>query len=278
VLELAPPGWARRPRAVEALSMRFAENKQADALVVLAAREAPKMPPSTARLNVVLNAIDAAEELPADSPEQKEVPALVELGSQIAKNDEPSVLLDDRSSLYLSLIKAEKAANPARAKQLAASLSKELDAQALKETDPARRRVWDPHRVEAYLALQELGEQGQAERAIPMLEQSERDAPQDYNAPARLARVYYSLKRLPEARAAIDRALPLADGPRKLRLSMLKADILVASGDTAGARAALQAASEFAKSAQLPEQYDKLRQQIEQRANGLGVQAAASSK
>ena len=269
VLELAPAAWPRRARTVEALSMRLVEAKQSAAVVELAQREAPGMQTSTARLNVVLNGIDAAAELAPDAPERAALPALIELGTKLAETPTASVLLDDRSSLYLSLIEAQKRSSPQEARRLAAALSQALDEQASKERDAARRRVWDPHRVEAYLALEELGDKGAAARAIPLLEQSEREAPTDYNAPARLARVYYVLQRLPEARAAIDRALPLAAGPRKLRLSMLKSDILLAAGDKDGARSALRDALEFAKSAQLSAQYDKQRSAIEQRLREL---------
>jgi hypothetical protein len=55
----------------------------------------------------------------------------------------------------------------------------------------------------------------------------------------------------------------------------LQADILVASGDAAGARSALENAGEFARNAQLPPQYDKQRQQLAQREHELGARAAA---
>jgi tetratricopeptide (TPR) repeat protein len=262
-LTSAPQGWSQRARTLEALSMRLAETDQHAALVELAAHETATMPPGTARLNVVLNAIDAAEDLPADAPQRSSVPELLELGTRIAAEPGNAVLLDDRSSLYLSLVSAFKTRDPERAHQLATRWSELLDAQAARETAAARRRVWDPHRVEAYLAL------GEAARAIPMLEQSEREAPNDYNPPARLARVYLTLSRLPDARAAIDRALPHSDGPRKLRLYMLKSEILTAADDKVGARAALEDALEFARRAQLPAQYDKLRQTIEKRAREL---------
>jgi tetratricopeptide (TPR) repeat protein len=264
-LEVAPAGWAHRARAVEALSMRLAESDQAPLVIELAAREAPNMATSTARLNVVLNAIDASEQLPAEAPQRAALPSLIALGTSLAETPTPQLLLDDRSSLYLSLITVQKHTKPEEAQRLARAWSSALDAQAARETEPARRRVWDPHRVEAYLALE------QPERAVPMLEQSEREAPDDYNAAARLARVYLTLKNLPDARAAIDRALPLAQGPRKLRLFTLKADILQAAGDNAAARGALQEAVQFGRSSQLPAQFDKQLATLERRAGELGT-------
>jgi thioredoxin-like negative regulator of GroEL len=262
-LEQAPPGWERRPRAIEALSMRFVENDHAAEAIELAVREAPNMPTSTARSNVVLNAIDAGQSLPADAPQRSALPSLIALGTSLAETPTDAILLDDRSSLYLSLIEAQKTSNPSESQRLARALSSALDAQAARETEPARRRVWDPHRVEAYLAIDE------AARAVPMLEQSEREAPDDYNAAARLARVYLALKRGPEARAAIERALPLASGPRKLRLYTTKADILVAADDKAGARAVLLEALEFAKGVQLPPHFGKQLAAIQKRADAL---------
>ncbi|HKP61583.1 MAG TPA: thioredoxin family protein [Polyangiales bacterium] len=257
----APSGWPRRPRALEALSMRLAETDHDAECVALAAQNAAGMPAGTARLNLVLNGIDAAQELPADAPERAALPELLRLGTRIAEEPGESVLLDDRSSLFLSLVAALEA-SPESAR-LAKVWSDQLDAAATRASTPAQRRVWDAHRVEAYLAL------GAPERAIPMLEQSERELPTDYNPPARLARVYLKLARLPEARAAIERALPRSEGPRKLRLYMLQADILLAAQDKPAARAALEAALDFARRSQLPAQYDKLQKTIERRVQDL---------
>ena len=49
-----------------------------------------------------------------------------------------------------------------------------------------------------------------------MLQASERDLPDDYNPPARLATAYKAMRRWDEALAASDRALAKAYGPRKL--------------------------------------------------------------
>jgi tetratricopeptide (TPR) repeat protein/thiol-disulfide isomerase/thioredoxin len=260
-LQSAPADWSKHARALEALSMRLAETDRKAECVALAARHAPGMPASTARLNVVLNGIDAAQDLPEDASERAALSQLIELGTRSAEEPGDSVLLDDRSSLYLTLVSALKGA-PESAR-LARAWSSLLDAEAARASTSAQRRVWDPHRVEAYLAL------GAAERAIPMLEQSEREQPADYNPPARLARVYLALSRLPDARAAIERALPRSDGPRKLRLHMLQADILIASGDKTAARAALEAALDFARRSQLPPQYEKLLKTIERRVQEL---------
>jgi hypothetical protein len=73
-----------------------------------------------------------------------------------------------------------------------------------------------------------------------MLEQREREMPDAYEPPARLAGVLFKALRFPEARAAVQRAIQRSYGPRKLRYLQLEADILTKMGDTAGALAALR--------------------------------------
>jgi hypothetical protein len=136
-----------------------------------------------------------------------------------------------------------------------------LEAEARRAPNPAARAVFDAHRLTAYLAL------GEPERALPMLAESEKDFPRDYNPPARLALANLALKRWSEAESAIDRALALAYGPRKMRLFALKADILEAKGDLAGARAAVLEALKWADSVPLTGSYTQLRAQLEKRAN-----------
>ena len=98
-----------------------------------------------------------------------------------------------------------------------------------------------------------------------MLQQSERDFPQDYNPPARLGTAYLKMKQYDDALAAVKRALDRAYGPRKLRLYALQADIDEAKGDRAGARRSLADALDFAKGAQLTGGYPKLREALEKR-------------
>jgi tetratricopeptide (TPR) repeat protein len=80
-----------------------------------------------------------------------------------------------------------------------------------------------------------------------MLEASARDVPKDYNPPARLAVAYKEMKRWDDALAAADRALALGSGPRMLRILGTRAEVLLAKGDRAGARATLERALEAAQ-------------------------------
>ena len=116
---------------------------------------------------------------------------------------------DDRSGLYVVLVDARKdAKDEAGARKTAGEWALFLDGEAARAKTPEARAVFDSHRLGAYI------EMGEPQRAIPMLEASERDFPRDYNPPARLSAAYKAMKRWDEALAANDRALALASTGR----------------------------------------------------------------
>jgi len=259
-LAAAPPGWPRRPEAVDALVTRLDDDKQPAACVTLGADEAPHLPPGTALADVLRVSMSCADDLPKKAPERARLPDLAALGEKVALDTSQPILADDRSDLYDYVLGALKDLDrSADAKRVATEWSAFLDDQASKAPTPEARVVFDAHRLLAYLAL------GQPARAVPMLQQSERDFPQDYNPPARLGTAYLKMKRYDDALAAVKRALDRAYGPRKLRLYALQADIDEAKGDRAGARRSLADALDFAKGAQLTGGYPRLREALEKR-------------
>jgi tetratricopeptide (TPR) repeat protein len=104
------------------------------------------------------------------------------------------------------------------------------------------RVAFDSHRVGAALAL------GDPARAVPALLASERDLPEDYNPPARLAILYREMGRYDEALVESQRALDKAYGARKLRIFDTRADIFARKGDPAAARRTLEEALAYADS------------------------------
>ena len=150
---------------------------------------------------------------------------------------------DDVSTSYLSLIEARKdAGDAAGARKDAEAWAAFLEAQAAAAKTPEQRAVFDSHRLSAYLELQ------QPERAIPMLQESEKDLPDDYNPPSRLAVAYMAMKKPDEALAASNRALPKVSGPRRVQVLQRRSDIFAAKGDAAASREALEQALACAKS------------------------------
>ena len=88
-------------------------------------------------------------------------------------------------------------------------------------------------------ALQAPGADGIA-RAVAMLEAREKQMPGSYEPPARLASTLFKLARFEEAKAAVERAIAKAYGPRKLGYLRLRAGIQSKLGDAAGALATLR--------------------------------------
>jgi thioredoxin-like negative regulator of GroEL len=259
-LAAAPAGWARRPLVVDALVTSLDNDKQAAACVTLAADEAPKLPPGTALADVLRAAMSCADDLPKGAPEHKHLAGLASLGEHVALDTSQPILADDRSDLYNYVLGALKAGgHKDDVKRVATEWSAFLEDQASKAPSPEARVVFDAHRLLAYLAL------GQPARAVPMLQQSERDFPQDYNPPARLGTALLAMKQYDDAIAATKHALDLAYGPRKLRIWALQADVYEARGDKASARGSLTDALEFAKTAQLTGGYPRLRDALEKR-------------
>ena len=154
------------------------------------------------------------------------------------------------------------ATSPAR-RSIASTWALFLEREAAHAPTRQARAVFDPHRLSAYLAS------GEPERALPMLIESERDFPDDYNAPARLARVYLTASRLDEAKAAIDRAVARVYGPRSLRVLGLAADIAKARADLEGERVALEHALVRTTHAILNDNQRKLRSNLENRLRDL---------
>jgi tetratricopeptide (TPR) repeat protein len=102
-----------------------------------------------------------------------------------------------------------------------------------------------------------------------MLEQSERDFPNDYNPPARLALIYNAMKEYDKALAASDRALKLAYGPRKLSVLSVRVDIFTGKGDTKAARETMVEAIAYAKALPEGQRSERRIASMEKRLEGM---------
>ncbi len=243
-LAAAPPGWEHRGRAVESLLYSLGQLDSTAAVASLARDEYPRLRHTSSAANVAVSGLDAALSLPADHPERARLVATLEADAREVVSDRTAPLAaDDRSSVYGSLIDArEDAHDSTGALAMKREWSAFLDREAARAKTPDARAVYDSHRLSAYLAL------GEPERAVPMLEASEKAMPNDYNPPARLAIAYKAMKRWDDALAASDRAMAKAYGPRKLGFYQMRADIYVGLRDTTAARRTLEEAIAMADS------------------------------
>ena len=235
----AAPDWPGRDRAVESL-LTVLGMLGADEECVETARAELEADRTLHLASVAAAGLGCASSLGAET--KAEAVARFETAARSAVG-EPRIEMpaDDRSSLYGSLVEARKAAgDQAGARIVAAEWLAFLDGEAAGAASAEARAVLDSHRLAAAIAA------GEPARAIPALEQSEKDLPDDYNPPARLAVAYKEAGSYDEALAAADRALRLAYGPRKLRVYSTKADILEKRGDPAAAKATIEDAIRYA--------------------------------
>lgn len=234
-----------RARAIESMVSALAMSKEPGSCAAAAGELAPSMPRGPSFASVVETGLECAGRLDGEA-RTRAVAMLAPLCEEAVKF--PGLLADDRSALFATLVDLRRAAGD-RAGQTATAARwlAFLEGEAARASGAEQRAAFDPHRVEAALAL------GEPLRAEAALRQSERDLPADYNPPARLAVIYTAAARYDAALAAIDRALGKVYGPRTIRLEELKADIQLKQGNRAGARKTLQKALRQA-SALPPEQ------------------------
>jgi tetratricopeptide (TPR) repeat protein len=242
-LAAAPADWAPRDRVMDAYLTSLSNTDQHEKVVMLAKERGKQVGRSTAGFSMATFGLGDALALPKDNPKRAELIADFEK-EVLSMIRDPAITLaaDDRSGGYIELMDARDDAGDKEGKaKIAAEWSAFLDGEAAKAKTPEQRAVFDPHRLSAYIEI------GHAEKAIPMLQQSEKDFPDDYNPPQRLAIAYNELKRYDEGLAASDRAMKKAYGPRKLRLFATRTDLYVGRSDTTAARKTVDEALRYAQ-------------------------------
>jgi tetratricopeptide (TPR) repeat protein len=237
-LAQAPKEWPDYPRVMDATLFSLDQSGNPQRCVELARDAMERLKGTTSGANAAVSGLSCALELPAENPQRKELVALFEARCrEDVANSKIALSTDDRSGIYLSLADArEDAKDDEGRKAVLAKDAEMLEKAAAAAKSSAQRAVFDAHRLAVYRELK------QPEKAVDMLKQSEKDFPNDYNPPARLAVAYLDLKQYDQALAASDRALAKAYGPRKLGIYNTRVGIFVARGDSTSARGVLQTA------------------------------------
>lgn len=243
-IDSAPAGWPALGRATASLAWALSSSDEYQRCAEMARTAYPKLGRSAAAANVAATGLDCALNMPAEAPGRKELVAELEgfCRAVLADKDLP-IAADDRAGIYASLVDArEDAGDKDTMLETARAWAAFLESQAAAAATPEQRAVFDSFRLTAYLTLE------QPEKAIPMLQASERDLPDDYNPPARLALAYKAMSKYDDAVASSTRALAKVYGPRKIRILMNLADIYTAKGDAAAARKNLEESLRIAES------------------------------
>lgn len=264
-MKSAPRAWKSYGRAAESLLFSLSMANQDERCASRALKIYPRVKGGPSAANVAATGLSCAAGLEEKHPKRGQWMASLEKATREVFDD-PRIRMsgDDRSGLYMSLIDARDAAGDDEGVvALKHEWSKFLDAAAAEAKTPEQRTVYDSHRLTAYLDL------GTPEKAIPMLEQSERDFPGDYNPPARLAAAYKAMKEYDKALAASDRALAKVDGPRRLTYLTSRADIYVAKGDAKAAKETMQQAIDYAKALPEGQRSTKRIESLEKKLKGM---------
>lgn len=251
----APKSWSRLGRAAESFTMTLTVAREPERCATVSRDLYPRLKGTASGANVAVNGLNCALDIDAKSEARAALVKALEDDTREAFDDaqvRAKMSGDDISGIYDALISARAdAKDEASAKALREQWAAFLEKEAAAAKTPEQRAVYDSHRLSAYVALKT------PEKAIPMLEQSEKDFPSDYNPPARLAIAYKAMGKYEDALAASDRALAKSYGPRKLTIYRTRIDIYTAKGDKAGARKTIEDAIAYAKT--LPESGSRTR-------------------
>jgi tetratricopeptide (TPR) repeat protein len=153
----------------------------------------------------------------------------------ITEKPSPEMSVDDHADAFAKLADALRSLGDRAGARAADEARVSLMEKAQREApSPQVAATHDYGLANAYVAL------GRPDAAVKLLTERQRQLPQSYEPPARLASVLASMGRHREALVAVNRALELSYGRRKLLYLSLKANILGALGDRAAQIAALE--------------------------------------
>jgi len=228
------PAWSGRERALEARVQALSMTDDVAGCAEAARTAAPEVKTAAIAARIVAEGLSCAEDV--EGPGQGQAIAALESRARTLLRA-PGVLADDRSWLYEKLADARKVAGDAKGeKDVAREWLAYLDGEAAKGKTPLERAAFNGQRVSAAIRL------GEPERVLPALQRSEAELPGEFAVPSLLGVVYLELNRPADALAAADRALALAQGPRRVRVMVLKAQAQLKLDRRADARATLEKA------------------------------------
>ncbi|HVR21365.1 MAG TPA: thioredoxin family protein [Polyangiaceae bacterium] len=247
-LHAAPPAWSRRPDALLALIAALERGKEDDACLELALETLPgdALGRSSTLADFSASALACAVHAPSSSARARALRELVAKKlREVARDPTAPLSPDDRGDALRIVWDADEALGHHDGALAAARERLDvLDAAAKRAPNAAVASTFDGARLETLVFL------GRAPDAVRFLTERERELPDDYNPPHRLASAYQALGEHENALHAIDRAIAKAWGARKARMLDKRADILVELGRIGEARKTLE--SELSHLASLP--------------------------
>lgn len=179
---------------------------------------------------------ECASSLPEGDPRRAATLGLVRARlSAIAAAPPVGMSVDDRADLLGGLAElARDARDDASARVLEEQRLALLEDAAERAATVVDAQVYDYARMNAYLAL------GRGDEAVALFRRRIKELPDNYEPHARLGSTLVELKRFKEAAPALERAVALSYGPRRLRYLALLAKAQLAAGDSSQGVATLE--------------------------------------
>jgi len=234
VVENAPADWPRRNEALMGWLFSLSQAGDDAACVKVGRAHLAEVRGAAVPADYSAILLDCAGEAKAGDAKLAHTEAVARL-QDFTANPPANASADDRADAWNTLSYAladdgdEAGSRHAQEQRLAI-----LEKAAAGIKDPLLAQTFDYARAQAYVALD------RGDEAVAMLEAREKELPDSYEPPARLASALAKMDRLPQALTAVDRAIAKAYGPRKLLYVRQKADIQSRMGDHAGEVATLE--------------------------------------
>lgn len=231
----APADWPRRSEALLGLIHALHRAKDWGGCARVGKAHAPEVKGAAVPADFSAYLLACTSKLPAGPEQTAARQAAIERLKALTANPPEGSSADDRADALALLAGGLKDAGDTEGARKANEARIAVLERAAKEAPtPEAAATFDYARAGAYMAL------GRGEEAVRMLEQREREMPESYEPPARLADTLAKMNRPKEALAAIDRAIARAYGPRKLRYLALRAELQGKLGDAKGQIATLR--------------------------------------
>ena len=228
VVEKAPADWPRRSEALMGWVFSLAQAKDNAQCIKVGRAHLAEVKGAAVPADYASTLLGCADEAKEGEAKLAHAEAVARL-KEFTANPPAEASADDRADAWNTLSYTladdgdEAGAQAAQEQRLAV-----LEKAAAGIQDPLLAQTFDYQRAQAYVALK------RGDEAVKMLEAREKELPNSYEPPARLASALSKMDKLPEALVAIDRAIAKSYGPRQLLYVKQKADIQGRMGDHAG--------------------------------------------
>jgi thiol-disulfide isomerase/thioredoxin len=224
-IEKAPADWPRRNEALAGWLFSLQQADQAAECVKVGRAHLSEVQGAAVPADYAGTLLDCAGEAKEGEAKAAHAEAVARL-REFTANPPADASADDRADAWNILSGAlSDDGDEAGAKQAQEQRLAVLEKAAAGIEDPLLAQTFDYQRAQAYVMLK------RGDEAVKMLEAREKELPNSYEPPARLASALSKMDKLPEALVAVDRAIAKSYGPRQLLYVKQKADIQGRMGD-----------------------------------------------